>query len=187
MRAHTYRTIAAVLIAICAVGSRSQTRPPQYPEWASIPRSLTTTESAWLRENPWYFGQADGEGSPPTCPVHCASEYEPMDGLLMAWEGSASWKNILAAMAGEITSPVGDASVYMVVYDQSEQNDCNTTLTNAGVDMSHVFYVVRPTDTIWIRDYGPGTSTKAAAGRSSTIPTTAPGPSATFSLFIFHL
>lgn len=78
-----------------------------------------------------------------------------MDGLLMAWEGDFSWKSILANMAREVTGPVGDAQVYMVVDDQSEKNTCNTTLTNAGVDMSEVFYVVRPTDTIWIRDYGP--------------------------------
>ncbi|MGI8923582.1 MAG: agmatine deiminase family protein [Fimbriimonadales bacterium] len=155
MKAHTCRSIAAVLVAISAVGSSSQTRSPQYPEGAAIPRSLTNLERAWLSENLWYFGQADGEGPPPTGPVRCASEYEPMDGLLMAWEGSASWKNILAAMALEVTGPLGGARVYMVVDDQSEQNSCNTTLTNAGVDVSNVFYVVRPTDTIWIRDYGP--------------------------------
>jgi agmatine/peptidylarginine deiminase len=149
-----FRTVTCLAAALCTAAALAQTRPPQYPEGQQTPRYLTPEERSWLKGHPWYF-QDRGESDPPTGFVRCPSEYEPMDGLLMAWEGGASWNPILTAMAVQVTGALGHARVYMAVDSQSEQTSCSATLAAAGVDMSRVVFVVHPTDTIWIRDYGP--------------------------------
>lgn len=124
-----------------------------YPDGVDIPRSMTPWEQ---RIWPFYRDQLKfpTANEPPTGPVRCASEYEPMDGVLMAWEGTSGQNDILKQMAKEITT-VGNAKVYMVVDSASERTSVNSTLTNAGVNMANVEYCTVTTDTIWIRDYGP--------------------------------
>ena len=114
-----------------------------------IPRSLTPTEAAYIKQFPlWELSRST---APPTGPVHCVAEYEPMAGILIAWE---SFTTILRQMAKEITT-TGDADVYVVVDSTSEQTSAYNTLNSYGVDMSRVHFYVRSTDTVWIRDYGP--------------------------------
>lgn len=123
-----------------------------YPEGAPIPRDLTPLEAAWLTTFP--LAGTDTPTPPPTGPVHCAAEYEPCDGLVIAWEGSTSWTTILTQIAYHVTT-TGNANLYCYVDSTSEQATVQTTLTNAGCAMSRVQFLVRTTDTIWCRDYGP--------------------------------
>ena len=100
--------------------------------------------------------QADPPSTLPAFgPVRGVAEYEPMDGIIMAWEGSSGQNSILAQMAKEITSADGDAKVYMFVDSLTEQGTVTTALSNAGANMSRVQFVVKVTDSIWCRDYGP--------------------------------
>jgi agmatine/peptidylarginine deiminase len=120
-----------------------------YPEGAQIPAGLTETELRYLEKYPL---QAEpGRGEPPSGPVHCVAEYEPMEGLLLAWEG---FTTILRQIALNVTT-TGNADIYMVVDSVSEQNSASSTLSSYGVPMDRVHFVVRTTDTVWIRDYGP--------------------------------
>ncbi len=123
-----------------------------YPEGNTTPRSLTRAEAEYLRRHPLVPSEA--VTPPPTGPLHCAAEYEPMDGILLAWEGSTSWQAILRQMAVAITT-IGRARAYVVVDTAAEQATVTTTLAGAGADMARVRFLVTPTDTIWIRDYGP--------------------------------
>jgi agmatine deiminase len=160
---------AALLVAACfgaaalpAAAQKAEPEPvmrPQYPEGAPIPRSLTPEEAEWIRLHP-ITAEADLRGpTPPEGPVYCPPEYAPMDGILFAWEGLTTWNTIQAQMIREITTGVPGggayARVYIVVDDVTEQNTVATQLANVGVNMSKVQFVVRPTDSIWIRDYGP--------------------------------
>lgn len=123
-----------------------------WPEGAALPRSLTPAEVAWLSTHP--LAASDSVTPPPSGPVHCAAEYEPMEGLLMAWEGSSSWRLLLQQMTVSITS-TANGIVTMVVDTASEQSSAASQLSAAGADMSRVRFIVTPTDSIWIRDYGP--------------------------------
>jgi agmatine/peptidylarginine deiminase len=123
-----------------------------YPEGAAVPRALTESERRYLRDHD--LGGFRGESPPPTGPVHCAAEYEPMEGLLIAWEGPTEWLAILARMGKYVTTD-GDADLYVVLDSTSEKSSASSRLSSAGVDMDRVRWVVRTTDTIWIRDYGP--------------------------------
>lgn len=46
-------------------------------------------------------------------------------------------------------------NVHIVAYDNSEQNYITQTLSNAGVDLTNVDFVIRPNDDCWVRDNGP--------------------------------
>lgn len=124
----------------------------QYPEGAPIPRSLTPEEADYLARNPLTSGRS--VTPPPTGPVHCVAEYEPMEGILIAWEGSNSWTTILANMGAEITT-TGNAELYVAVDSSSEASSAESKLASHGAVMSRVHTMVVNTDTIWIRDYGP--------------------------------
>ena len=123
-----------------------------YPSDAEIPRSLTPTERRFIDVNPLHAGR--GTTAPPTAPIICPGEYEPCDGIMLAWQGSSSWKNILAQMSSHITT-TGDATVYMYVETAGDESASASSLSSAGANMSRVEFIRAPLDTIWIRDYGP--------------------------------
>ncbi len=125
---------------------------PPYPEGAETPRNLTGDEAATIANNP--ITPPRGVTAPPVGPIHCVAEYEPMDGILLAWEGSSSWKTIVAKMAANITT-IGDADALVVVDTTSEESSALSQISSYGGDTNRVTFVVRATDTIWIRDYGP--------------------------------
>tara|TARA_Y100000589_G_scaffold21991_1_gene18310 strand:+ start:13616 stop:15271 length:1656 start_codon:yes stop_codon:yes gene_type:complete len=120
-----------------------------YPEGALIPKYLTETEARWMRANPPVRGLPTTD--PPVGPIQCASEYEPMDGILFAWEG---FTGTIAQMAAAITT-TGDANVYVACDSNNEANSARNSMISAGADPNRIVTIVRQTDTVWIRDYGP--------------------------------
>jgi agmatine/peptidylarginine deiminase len=90
--------------------------------------------------------------TPPTGTVYTPPEYAPCDGLFIAWEG---YTNILTQMTVYATTGTPPATVWVVVDNASEQTTAYSTLNSAGANMAYVQFVIRVTDTVWIRDYGP--------------------------------
>ncbi len=121
-----------------------------YPEGASIPAGLTEVERAYLEACP--LRPDYGRSGPPSGAVYCPAEYEPMEGLLIAWE---SYSSLLTDLTVGITTGDPQAMVWVVVDSYSEQSSASSTLASAGADMDQVGFIVRTTDTVWIRDYGP--------------------------------
>ncbi len=116
----------------------------------SLPRNMTPAEQQMPLPQPTiedYILRA-----PPTGAVYCPAEYEQNEGILLAWEDHTG---LLTSMTVAITTQDPDATVYMVVDSVSEQSTVTSTLTSAGADMSQVQFIVRTTDSVWIRDYGP--------------------------------
>lgn len=148
--------LVAVTFYVADPVTASSTVPPRpadaLTEGDALPRNLTDNELRYLDA----FPPAPPQRAvvPPTGPVHCPAEYEPMQGILVAWEGNASWKLILAQMARHITT-TGDADVYVMCDDTTDRDDALAQLGNAGADMARVRTHLVATDTIWIRDYGP--------------------------------
>lgn len=127
-----------------------------FPEGAVIPRYLTDIEREYQATHPDVSPRA--VTPPPEGPVRCVAEYEPMDGILLAWEPSSSGiETILKNLALQITTNAASngAKVYMVVDSTTERSTVQSTLTSFGVNMGKVEFIVRTTDSIWIRDYGP--------------------------------
>ncbi len=126
---------------------------PEYPEGAETPRGMTAAERAWVDANPIEAPSARGVGAP-TGPVRCAAEYEPMEGILIAYEGSSGWLSILRQMAEQITT-VGGANIYVMCDTSSEAASVQSAMVGQGADPARVFTHVKATNTIWMRDYGP--------------------------------
>lgn len=138
------------LFCFQAVMAVSQTFPA-YPEGVALPRNATQLEKDYMANNPLraYAGEAA-----PTGLLHCPAEYDPMDGILIAYDGAPGWLDILEEMAAQITT-LGNADVYVAADSQSEVNTILTRMTAAGANMARVQTMVVTTDSIWMRDYGP--------------------------------
>lgn len=130
---------------------------PEYPEGVPVPRNFTDAEKAWAATQPPRAAPR-GPGTTPTGPLSCPGEYAPADGLLLAWEGGTTLNQIQAIMIRHITT-TGNARVYLVFDTTSERdgqmNIATSILRAQNPDLTKVIPVVRTTDTIWIRDYGP--------------------------------
>ncbi|MDG2423431.1 MAG: agmatine deiminase family protein [Phycisphaerales bacterium] len=120
-----------------------------FPEGAHIPKSMTQTELDFLDGQ--IIQTPRGVTPPPVGPIRGASEYEDMAGILLAWEGYSS---IVAEMAAAITT-VGNAKVFIACDSNSEANTARNSCISAGANSANVITVVRTTNTVWIRDYGP--------------------------------
>lgn len=132
--------------------TRSEDGTLQFARDGAVPRSLTHIERQYIEENP--LSQLVDQTVPPSGPLHTPAEYEPMDGVLLAYQGPSSWKTILDQMAANITT-IGEANVYVIAPTQSSANQAIQRMSNEGADMDRVTALVQPTDSIWIRDYGP--------------------------------
>src|SRR5690348_13562436 len=93
--------MTASLVLLAALASPPPVPPaplagpvrPVYPEGSAVPRGLTDAERQWLAAHP--VGARRAATPPPLGPVRCPAEYEPMQGILVAWEGQQSWRAIL--------------------------------------------------------------------------------------------
>jgi agmatine deiminase len=149
MTINTFRA-AALIAATAAPLTHAQFL--EYPEGAEIPRSMTPAEEAYTKLNPIQAIQS--RGAAPSGLVRTPGEYEPAEGIIMAWEGSSSWKVILAQMTREITT-TGNAKAFIFVDSVSERTSASNQVAAQGADMSRVQFEIKTTDTIWARDYGP--------------------------------
>ncbi|MEM9372488.1 MAG: agmatine deiminase family protein [Planctomycetota bacterium] len=144
-------TLRVAAIAAASACTTAQAQLLEYPEGAEIPRSLTPSEESYVTLNP--ITAAASRVAPPGL-VRTPGEYEPAEGIMVAWEGSNSWKTILAQMIRDITT-IGDAKAFVFVDTTSERTQASNQIAQFGADMSRVQLEVHRTDSIWARDYGP--------------------------------
>ncbi len=142
---------AAPIAALLATAPLALAQPLDFPEGAAIPRSMTPSEEAFVALNPI---RATPSRSAPPALVRTPGEYEPAEGIIMAWEGPDSWRTILAQMTREITT-TGDAKAFIFVDSAAELTSASNRVAQFGADMSRVQFEIKRTDTIWARDYGP--------------------------------
>jgi agmatine deiminase len=162
--AHVAHVTTTVSLVLCAGTTLAQQSPvseapaggpprPTYPEGVAVPRSMTDAERAWVAEHP-ITAPSGRAATSPVGPVHCVAEYEPMDGIVFAWEGDSSQQAIQKAMVENITT-IGGADAWIAVDSSSEQATVQTFFASSSANTARIKYVVRTTDSIWIRDYGP--------------------------------
>jgi agmatine deiminase len=117
---------------------------------SSLPAYLTAEEA--LLPQPTVTQEMRLLLEPPTGPLVCPAEYEPCEGIYVAWE---SFTSVLIDMIVPMTNNTPPGTAFVVCDSASEVNSARTTLTSAGADLDYVEFIVRTTDTVWIRDYGP--------------------------------
>ncbi len=83
---------------------------------------------------------------PPTGSVRQTAEFEQMEGVLVVYP--------LGIPVSAVAEMSQHTKVYTIVTSGS-QNSCTNTYTNAGVNMANCEFINAPTNTYWVRDYGP--------------------------------
>jgi PKD repeat protein/agmatine/peptidylarginine deiminase len=83
----------------------------------------------------------------PTSPVRAIAEFEPMEGVLIAYP--------LGIPTSLVKEMAEDLMVYTLVSGTSQENQARSSYSSAGVNMSNCTFIQIPTDSYWSRDYGP--------------------------------
>lgn len=111
-----------------------------------LPRSLAPWESPVRL--PWVRSKL----APPTGRVRTPAEYEENAGLLIRW---GSLNTVLTEIAVALSQRSSGARLWIVVADAAQQSAALSTLTQAGVDPARLDFIQAPSNSVWIRDYGP--------------------------------
>ena len=165
------RGLAIVLVVFLATFAFAGERPVTEPELRVAESAIWDEEANGplprVREGgtpeydpnqsltPYRLDLAQPVDVPDTCGVDSPPEYAPTEGVMMrystgAWPGVVT--DIVAALTGD---PAHDEIAYVVVGSTNVQNTATNAFTAAGANMDNVQFIVKPTDSIWLRDYGP--------------------------------
>lgn len=118
-----------------------------------LPRHLADHERALLRSQSSINGGSPPPVTPPPSgPVRSQAEYEPNQGILIRW---GSYNALHTAMTVPLTTAAAPSTVYVVVSSAAAQTSASSVLSGGGADMNYVKFIVAPSDSVWIRDYGP--------------------------------
>ena len=124
------------MIALTAVMTvQAQDRKPDWARWHYLSEEEMNTPVR--NEN---FVETD----PPTGTPRFVGEFEPMQGVMIRYP--------LGIPTSLVVQLANNCHVYCITQQQSSAQN---TFQNAGVNMNNVTFVNAPTDSYWVRDYGP--------------------------------
>ncbi|MHC4844973.1 MAG: agmatine deiminase family protein, partial [Planctomycetota bacterium] len=96
----------------------------------------------------------DMTGPPQSGLMASPPEYDPADGVIFRY--GAGWTLVVTDCVVALTSdPAHDEIAYVVVETASQKTSATNNFIAAGADMSKVVFLTHPSDSIWLRDYGP--------------------------------
>ncbi len=84
--------------------------------------------------------------APPPAGTVNPGEFDPATGVFVRWP--------LGLPPGLIVALSEETTVW-VICEENQQSSVATAFQNYGVNMNNVDYMIAPTNTIWVRDYGP--------------------------------
>ncbi len=109
----------------------------------SLPIGLTAEEMTRLDE----IGINHKATEPPSGVIRNPAEWEPSEGVLVRWP-----LGISVAIIAEMSENV---MVTTICANQSQENSARSAYISGGVNMDNVQFIHAPTNTYWVRDYGP--------------------------------
>jgi len=114
------------------------------------PRQSLHPYSVTLR-TPGDGGVAD---APTTGLLESPPEYGPTRGVIFQYGNS--WNSVVTACVSALTgSAAYDEIAYVVVSSQTLANSATSAFVAAGANMAKVVFIIAPSNSIWLRDYGP--------------------------------
>ncbi len=94
---------------------------------------------------------ADRITPPPSGPITLDAEFDSCEGVFIRYPYSFG-----ANLFAEIVDAVQDvAVVYIVTSSQTNKTNCLNYLASHGVPDQNLEFIIAPTNTVWIKDYGP--------------------------------
>lgn len=93
-------------------------------------------------------------GQPTSGLLESPPEYSPSKGVMFRF--TTGYGNIVARFVGPLTGdPAHDDLAYVVVNNAATEAQADAAFLAQGADLSKVVYLYHPTDSVWLRDYGP--------------------------------
>jgi agmatine/peptidylarginine deiminase len=113
-------------------------------------QKLTHHLSSWERELMQHRDtQSFSETTAPTGDVRNIAEWEPMEGVIVAYTGEFG---IPLSLIAEMSQ---DSKVTTIVSNVSEENTVNNIYSSNGVNLSNCTYMYQDPNSYWTRDYSP--------------------------------
>ncbi len=88
---------------------------------------------------------------PPSGPVTLDAEYDSCEGVFVRWPFSFA----TSVFAGMVDAIQEVAVVYIVTSSQTNKTNCLNFLASQGIPNENIEFIIAPTNSIWIKDYGP--------------------------------
>lgn len=112
-----------------------------------LPHYLTEQERSqmeYIKNNPYPYEVLDP--NPPPGPVRTMAEWEELQSLQITWTSQ------LPILRQIVDYAQDECLVYIIC---SDSNSVKTYLTNGGVPLVNLRFLITPFNSIWCRDYGP--------------------------------
>ena len=137
-----FRTMKKVLsiftlLLLMAATMQAQEKKPDWMRWHYLSEEEMHDKSRGMN-----FVETD----PPTGEPRFVAEFEPMQGVMIRYP-----LGIPTSLVAQLSN---NCMVYCIV-SNSQQNSAQYDFQNAGVNMDNVTFVNAPSDSYWVRDYGP--------------------------------
>lgn len=83
---------------------------------------------------------------PPTTPVRTMAEWEELDGIIL------TWTSYLPLLRQIVDAAQEEGMVWIIC---SDSNSVKSYLTNYGIPLVNLSFIIAPYNSVWSRDYGP--------------------------------
>ena len=130
-------SIFTLLLLMAATMQAQDNKKPDWMRWHYLSEAEMYDTSRGMN-----FVETD----PPTGEPRFVAEFEPMQGVMIRYP-----LGIPTSLVAQLSN---NCMVYCIV-STSQQNQAQNSFQSAGVNMSNVTFVNAPTDSYWVRDYGP--------------------------------
>ena len=138
------RKIQIVLLALMLFNITNAQKPFKH--------KLTHNMSYYEWLNRGEIGKDFTPTDPPPHPVRMLAEFEQMKGVIVVFD---SYNNNFGIPISAIKEMADDVVVTVVAESTSVQTSVANLLNSNGVNMNNVEFMIAPTDSWWVRDYGP--------------------------------
>ncbi len=136
-----------VFVILSLVILNSFTSFSQDIEKYHLTHQLSSSEEEAMKT--FYKTRSFSETDAPTGEVRNIAEWEPMESVIIAYDGGFGIPLSLIAEMSE------DCNVTTIVANSSEENSVRNTYTSNSVNLSHCDFVYQDPDSWWTRDYSP--------------------------------
>lgn len=103
------------------------------------------------------------DAAPDACGKVSPPEYASVHAVLLRYR-SGDFDEVVTDIVAKLTGdPLSDERAYVVVSSPSQQQAAESDFAAAGADLSRVDFFIAPSNSVWMRDYGPHFSWQGGA------------------------